>query len=699
MRFKILLLLTAAVFVFSASAATNPGHPGSEISGKINITTSGGTPAITGNNIDGLTTGMLGHFAMGVYGSGPVMGVMAESAGGIALYTQGEAVMTGPTWLQDNTTLDQAVVRRDLDVGRRIFANGTFGMGPIFTDSQNGVKFLWYPRKGAIRAGYSNAGWWDDADIGAYSVVSGGYNNNARGDYATVGGGGAGNVADADASTISGGWGNSAEGFAATIPGGYLNYAGGNFSWAGGLKARIAPSAEGTFVWARNDGGFFESTMPNAFLIFPYGQVGKVGINLENPAYELDVAGAIHSTGDMCTDLAGGKCLSTAGAGGSDQWNETSTLLYTEKNVSIGAGMSNMLLTLTNDGGIVAMGTFGVGRTINALGSGTRMLWYPRKAAFRAGQVSGAQWDDANIGDHSVAFGEDNTASGVHSVISGGSNNLANGQRAATVAGGLDNTASNWYATVSGGQQNTASGNYSVVSGGYNNEASGTYATVGGGGSQNQASGIASTISGGAGNVAEGTGSAVPGGSLNRAAGYHSWAGGFNTRLDVTATGTFAWGQNAGAPHDIATANAFLIFPYGIAGSVGINTEAPDHDLEIGTGTYSEIDAGEAQFTTSSSRYYKENIQELKVENLLDKIEKIPVTTYDFREQYCADKGACEDKIGLIAEDFHMIFGRGSDKELSGQEVQMALWLAVQELKKENDDLKARVSALEDKLE
>ncbi len=44
--------------------------------------------------------------------------------------------------------------------------------------------------------------------------------------------------------------------------------------------------------------------------------------------------------------------------------------------------------------------------------------------------------------------------------------------------------------------------------------------------------------------------------------------------------------------------------------------------------------------------------------------------------------------MGLIAEDFHVIFERGSDKQLNGNEVQMALWLAVQELKAENNELK-----------
>ncbi|PSL34090.1 trimeric autotransporter adhesin [Dyadobacter jiangsuensis] len=42
---------------------------------------------------------------------------------------------------------------------------------------------------------------------------------------------------------------------------------------------------------------------------------------------------------------------------------------------------------------------------------GTRMMWYPAKAAFRSGGVSGAQWTAANIGDYSVAMGQDVRAS------------------------------------------------------------------------------------------------------------------------------------------------------------------------------------------------------------------------------------------------------------------------------------------------
>ncbi len=126
-----------------------------------------------------------------------------------------------------------------------------------------------------------------------------------------------------------------------------------------------------------------------------------------------------------------------------------------------------------------------------------------------------------------------------------------------------------------------------------------------------------------------------------------------------------------------------------IKDNVGIGTTSPDHDLEIGTGTFSEIDAGEAQFTTSSSREYKENIVPVHVKDILETISSIPVNTYDFREEYRdGDDEKYKNKLGLIAEDFHTVFRRGSDKEINGQEVQMALWLAVQELKAVNDVLK-----------
>jgi hypothetical protein len=49
-----------------------------------------------------------------------------------------------------------------------------------------------------------------------------------------------------------------------------------------------------------------------------------------------------------------------------------------------------------------------------------------------------------------------------------------------------------------------------------------------------------------------------------------------------------------------------------------------------------------------------------------------------------------------MAEDFHQIFGRGSDKLLDGQEVDMALWLAIQELAERAQQVQAKDQALDE---
>ncbi len=127
-------------------------------------------------------------------------------------------------------------------------------------------------------------------------------------------------------------------------------------------------------------------------------------------------------------------------------------------------------------------------------------------------------------------------------------------------------------------------------------------------------------------------------------------------------------------------------------GNIGINCDdGGSLDLTVGdgnscAGTYSGFNAGDSALTSTSSRTLKENLQEVEVSDLLAKIAGIDVYSYDFIE-------GPEDKLGLMAEDFHQIFGRGSDKMINNGEVQMALWLAVQKLIGEVDELKAALAA------
>lgn len=102
------------------------------------------------------------------------------------------------------------------------------------------------------------------------------------------------------------------------------------------------------------------------------------------------------------------------------------------------------------DGALLAPGTFGTG-TIPAEGSGTRLMWHPKKAAFRAGRVfdntaefegddGRTYWDAGNVGDYSVALNKNTRASGEAATAMGegtrasGANSTAMGEKTRATA-------------------------------------------------------------------------------------------------------------------------------------------------------------------------------------------------------------------------------------------------------------------------
>jgi hypothetical protein len=83
---------------------------------------------------------------------------------------------------------------------------------------------------------------------------------------------------------------------------------------------------------------------------------------------------------------------------------------------------NNTRMSLHKNGALLVGGTYDGGATSSGIpqeGAGTRLMWYPEKASFRAGYVDGTQWDDANIGIASFAVGEGVRASGDNSVALG----------------------------------------------------------------------------------------------------------------------------------------------------------------------------------------------------------------------------------------------------------------------------------------
>jgi hypothetical protein len=142
-------------------------------------------------------------------------------------------------------------------------------------------------------------------------------------------------------------------------------------------------------------------------------------------------AGGAYPTG---TNLAGGNLILSAG---------TATGMGTSNIIFQGAGYGATgtadvapaaIGRLTGGGFLQLTGTSGAGDTMLAAigtatpGAGTRMVWYPNKAAFRAGDPNGAAWDDANIGYASVAFGDGTISSGDHTFTAGKWNHATGSQ-------------------------------------------------------------------------------------------------------------------------------------------------------------------------------------------------------------------------------------------------------------------------------
>lgn len=130
-----------------------------------------------------------------------------------------------------------------------------------------------------------------------------------------------------------------------------------------------------------------------------------------------------------------------------------------------------------------------------------RFIFDKSKGAFRAGSVDSSQWDEANRGDYSAAFGRNNTSSGIASLVAGhtnddssnysfvsGKDNLSAGDY--SVLGGNNNNSSAQN-TIVAGEENIVIGNYNSVAGtkndvggegvivaGYNNYNRGNYNVV-----------------------------------------------------------------------------------------------------------------------------------------------------------------------------------------------------------------------------
>jgi hypothetical protein len=332
-------------------------------------------------------------------------------------------------------------------------------------------------------------------------------------------------------------------------------------------------------------------------------------------------------------------------------------------------------IVLGLDGGFVAGGAQGVG-VIPASGSGNRMMWYPAKAAFRAGESVGDGWDDANIGYGSVAVGNGTNARGISSTAMGmdatasGTTSTAMGN--ATQARGVASTAMGDN-TIASGSSSTAMGNSTTAEGpisfaigsrtiarGSTSTAMGSSTTADGpnslaSGSSTVASGGASTALGSS-TVASGS-NALAGGVSSVASGTHALAFGVSARAIGTTSvalgtravadqGSFVFADGTSALSFGSGLNQFFVRASGGFAFFSNPTST--------TGV--QLVAGGSQWLSLSDVRTKHRFRELDGDDILARIARMPVTEWSYLAQDDAIR-----HIGPTAQDFHAAFGLGED--------------------------------------
>jgi len=229
----------------------------------------------------------------------------------------------------------------------------------------------------------------------------------------------------------------------------------------------------------------------------------------------------------------------------------------------------------------------------------SRMFFDKDKGAFRAGNVSGAEWNVGNVGSYSAAMGNGTRATGT-----------------ASTAMGKITKAFGDYSTAMG-NDTTASGGYSTAMG-YLTYAIGAYSTAMGG--------------------------------ITTSAGDYSVATGRRAKIDALHDGSFLFADSTNADFNSAAANEFAVRASGgvrFADSAGANKFT--FNTVTGEGTA-------ILWTSTSDRNAKENFAEVNPRDILSALVSIPIETWNYKTQEDNIR-----HIGPMAQDFHAAFSVGEN--------------------------------------
>jgi hypothetical protein len=277
------------------------------------------------------------------------------------------------------------------------------------------------------------------------------------------------------------------------------------------------------------------------------------------------------------------------------------------------------------NGSFVATGNLGIGVS-PMQGKGYRTSWDSYKGAFRSGYAD-AEWDDANVGFFSWAGGSNSTAIGLYALAFGDTNSA-------------ESTSSIVFG--SGNQVKGAAG----ISAGAGNRVCDTYGVAFGNKAQSGGPLINGKCDPDSFNL---TGLAAVAIGYNVTADKdHSFAFG-KFASNNGFSGTFVWSDgSATASADTFRNTANNEFALRATGGFRFRTNL--------TGTTGcNLPAGSGVFNCTSSRYTKENFMMVSGEDVLSRLRKIQVSTWNY-----ISEGGQVRHMGPMAEDFYQAFTLGT---------------------------------------
>ena len=313
------------------------------------------------------------------------------------------------------------------------------------------------------------------------------------------------------------------------------------------------------------------------------------------------------------------------------------------------------------DGGLLSVGNYdgGCSGFVPAEGSGTRMFWYPGKGAFRAGYINGTQWDDANIGNFSTAFGENVRALGDNSIALG-KNTVAANVGTIALGEGITATGANSVALGYGASTSTINGSPRTGSFVFSDRS------------------VPLTYS-------------FNGTTPDIESQFHpTVTNSFNVRA---VNGSFFYTNTAlttGFIFNSTTANLTLTNSKLSMSSDGSTTIFSNSSQNTGV----TLPAGGGSWNSISDRNMKENFGVVDTRDILRKVLNLPISTWNYKTQ-----SASVRHIGAMAQDFYKLFGVGEDdKRIATIDPDGVAFAAIQGLSEELKDRDVKIEAQQKQL-